>query len=94
MGEQTTIRPVEARSVGTAVLVRAVLAAVVVATAGATLAGGLRLVRLAGRGTVRAVRLVRVHWFRMCGAVLVAAAVAGLVAMLAAPLLIAVTGAR
>ncbi|MGW5415469.1 hypothetical protein [Actinomadura geliboluensis] len=93
---ETTIRPVEPGPIGTAVLVRAVLAAVAsamaAAVAGAVAAGGVRLARAAGRGTVGAVRLLRAHWYRVCGAVLVAAAVAGLVAMLAGPLLLAVAG--
>ncbi|WP_301174849.1 hypothetical protein [Actinomadura geliboluensis] len=93
---QTTIRPVEPAPIGTAVLVRAVLAAVTSAMAaavvGAVAAGGARLARAAGRGTVGVVRLLRAHWYRVCGAVLVAAAVAGLVAMLAGPLLLAVAG--
>jgi predicted phage tail protein len=86
MREQTTIRPVETRHAGTGVLVRVVLAGVA--------GGGLRLGRLALGTTVRAARLVRRWWYPACGAVLVALAVAGLLAMLAAPLLIATTGAR
>ncbi|MFA1548846.1 hypothetical protein [Actinomadura chokoriensis] len=92
MSEQR-MQPEQARPVGTAVLVRAVLAAVAVAAAGALLAGGLRLGRLALRVTVRALRAVWAHWLRVCGAVLVAASVAGLVATVVVPALIAVTGA-
>ena len=62
------------------------------------LAGGLRLGRLVLRGAFRAAlgtaRVVRAHWYRVCGTVLIVLAVAGLVATLAGPLLIAVTGAR
>lgn len=57
-----------------------------------------RWVRAAGRATGRVMvlvaGLVRARWYPVMGAVLVVLAVAGLLAMAAAPLLIAVTGAR